>query len=488
MATEIELKLSLSATDARTISHHPLLAEVPPRSQRLVNTYYDTPGDELAAAGLAVRLRSKGRDWLCTIKAADPTGSGLTQRSEWEAPARPGVIDVRHVDDPDLRARLEAALPTLEPRFTTTFRRVTWQVIAGRSRVEVALDRGQILAGARRAPIREVELELLSGEVSDLFDLALALQDRHALRPAVQTKAERGHALARGLTPSPYKARPIGLDDAWSPVEAFRAVAGACLDQYQRNAPGLGGADVEFVHQARVALRRLRTALKLFAPALPAAWVAQASSDWRDLAGALGEARDWDVFLSQTLPDLAFRFPDDPGLRRLDREGRRRARRARRAIAATLANPATDRLLLGFTAAVHGLPDHGDTSLREFARDALQVRARRARKLAVRHETLSPEERHKLRIRFKDLRYALEFFAPLLPKGRVKAYHRDLVRLTELLGRINDHLTTERLTEEVLVGGRPGPSHGWVAGRHELLLEELPAAIEGFLAAEAPWS
>lgn len=89
-----------------------------------------------------------------------------------------------------------------------------------------------------------------------------------------------------------------------TPVEAFRTIALACLEHFQRNEAGLlAGGEAEFIHQARVALRRLRSALKLFAPVLPTDFIAAYGQSWRT-SPAPGEARDWDVFREETLPLL----------------------------------------------------------------------------------------------------------------------------------------------------------------------------------------
>ena len=89
------------------------------------------------------------------------------------------------------------------------------------------------------------------------------------------------------------------------PVEAFRRVALACLSQLQANEAGvLHSDDIEYLHQARVALRRLRAALRVFAPALPRKFVSRWGAAWKALALSLGDARDHDVFRTSLLPGL----------------------------------------------------------------------------------------------------------------------------------------------------------------------------------------
>jgi CRP-like cAMP-binding protein len=185
MALETEIKLSLPANAARRVPAHRLLADSKPIRQKLINTYYDTPDQALQRKRLAVRYRQKGDVWLLTVKSDAPSPGGLAQRSEWEAPGQPGEFDFSHVDNPKLRRFLEAATPDLVPVFTTDFTRSFWLLTPQEgTRIELALDRGKIVAGERQETICEVELELLEGEVADLFSCG----NRPAGRSAVASR------------------------------------------------------------------------------------------------------------------------------------------------------------------------------------------------------------------------------------------------------------------------------------------------------------
>jgi len=489
MATEIELKLQLTPQVARQLPAHPLLAGIKTQRQHLLNTYYDTPGLELHARRLAVRFRKKGWQWLLTVKSAEPASGGLAMRSEWETAAHPGEFDFSHVDNPELKIFLDNAAPQLQPIFTTDFRRTVWHVPFGESVIEMGVDRGSVQSEGRRLPICEVELELISGNMADIFALTRELQNTLDLLPAVASKAERGYALFAGLPETPYKARTATLDPEMTPVAAFRAIALGCLEHFQRNERGLiASKDPEYVHQARVALRRLRSAIKLFAPVLPVDFVAAYGQTWQTLAGALGDTRNWDVFVAETLPPILAAFPGHRDARRLLREGTRRARQARKAVTHMVALPDYSRLIVEFTAAVYALSDLLPQNLEDFAIRQIKARVRQARRLAERHGELEPAERHRMRICFKKLRYAIEFFTPLLPAKRLKPYLQTLSRLQDELGLINDHVTAQALLDEALKNRPPGAIHGWMYGRHELLVSELPEALDTWLAQKAPWN
>ncbi|MBS1197316.1 MAG: hypothetical protein H6R18_1101 [Proteobacteria bacterium] len=488
MATEIELKLSLKPKAIKRLVAHPLLKGLAPQKQRLLNTYYDTPELELHARHIGVRFRQKGEQWLLTVKSAEPASGGLAVRSEWEAAAKPGHFDFSHVTDPNLRHLLDQARERLQAVFTTDFRRQIWHVPFGESLIELAVDRGSIDSKGKSTAICEIELELLSGRIADIFGLTRALQEDIDLRPAIASKAERGYTLFNGETLRPFRAKPPALTPEMTPVEAFRSIALACLEHFQRNEPGLHAkGHPEFIHQARVALRRLRSAIKLFAPALPPDFVAAYGQTWRTLASALGDARNWDVFLDETLPPIRSAFPNDRDVGRLSMEGQRLAKRARRSVVSLLVMAEYPRLITEFTAAIYALNDVLPRSLRDFANKRLAVHARQARQLAKRHATLQPAERHQMRIRFKKLRYALEFLGGLLPQKKLLPYLAALSQLQDELGLINDQVTAENLLKEVLKSQPPGPVHGWISGRHALIIQRLPETLETWLPQRLPY-
>jgi len=488
MSIEIELKLQLTPKTAKKLASHPLLAELQPQKQHLLNTYFDTPKLDLHTRRIAVRFRKKGWQWLLTVKSAEPASGGLAMRSEWETPATPGHFDFSHVNDDKLREFLEGSSEKLEPIFTTDFRRQVWHVPYGESMVELAIDRGSIESRGKTTPICEIELELLSGKIEDIFGLTRKLQQTLDLRPAIASKAERGYNLYLDEPLVPFKAKLAPINEQMTPVEAFRSIALGCLEHFQRNERGLlAGSDPEFVHQARVALRRLRSAIKLFAPVLPPEFVNAYGQTWKTLASALGDARNWDVFLEETLPPIQAAFPDNRDIKRLRNEARQRAKSARRSVNRLLAMSEYPRLLVEFTSAIYALNDTLAIPLKEFARERISSHARKARKLAKQHATLSPEDRHRMRICFKKLRYTLEFFATLLPIKRLSAYLATLSQLQEELGFINDHVTAEFLIKETLKDRPTGAIHGWVAGRHALLISSLPGALDTWLALRQRW-
>lgn len=509
MSTEIELKLRLSAQQARRLPQHPLLAGQQAQKYKLLNTYYDTPDFDLLRRGVALRLRRKGWTlWLMTVKAGAAGVGGLAQRSEWEAATQPGVFDFSIVSDESLRDFLLAHQQRLQAVFTTDFTRTAWRLEQDGAVIELALDRGKISAPqldaapadapARSEALCEVELELIEGDSPDpLFALAIELAGELQLHPEIASKAERGYALAGAATRRPVKAAASPLALEMSPVAAFRAIALSCLAQLQANEAGaVAGDHPEYVHQARVAIRRLRSAFNLFAPVLNPDFVAIYSPRWRELASGLGSARDWDVFLNETLVPLEEAFPGDPDLAVLRARGEATKAKAQATAAVALRQHDYSQLLLAFSAALFRsepptIAKPAATSaltLRRFARRRLHKRAQMIEVLVGEHAKMNAERRHELRIAFKKLRYALEFFAPILPRRRLVAYQASLETIQDLLGTLNDQVTASRLIKQMHPKGEPNPlTRGWIAGRTQLLVKALGDELRGFTQSRKPW-
>jgi inorganic triphosphatase YgiF len=483
MAEEVELKLALAEEHQQRFLRHPLLKQALERHvATLDNIYYDTTDLSLRRRGIALRLRRKGRDWLQTVKLAGASAAGLSSRPEWEVPYT-GHFDFSAVDQSAVREWLQRPklLARIVPICETRFRRITWKIAAAPGVVLLTLDRGWIIANGRREAISEVELELDGAPVHAIFAVATQLGQRLALTPSVLSKAERGYRLHLGTVPAPVKAESVALSATLSPFEAFRRIALSSLEHQQQNHHGaLTGDDPEYIHQMRVATRRLRAALRLFAPVLPDRLAESLRLPLSPLMTQLGRARDLDVLLTEIADPVLSALPDEPRLPALAGDITNRRYAARAEALALLAAPAYGRSLLTALESLHPMPaaDAVAIPLQSFAAERLRSLRRKLRRLAVAADLEDPGSLHALRIGVKRLRYALEFFAPLAPRH---AFDRKLQRLSAIqdtLGQLND-LTNAgallmecagddpRLREAVtLIGGWHGP-------RYAALLAEI---------------
>ena len=495
MALETELKLALSPGDVPLLLAHPLLAAVPPQRQKLFNTYFDTPELALLARRMAVRERRIARQTLLTVKTSGTVIGGVARRGEWEAPTAPGRFDFSAlVDDAVLAGELVALTGALVPVFTTDFTRRSWLITHRKAQIEVALDRGRITStptnSPRSQPLLELELELKDGPADALFSLARKLGQTARLHPVTASKAERGYALFQGRRTKPVKAAPVVLQPQQHPVDAFRTVALACLAHLQANEAGvLGSDDIEYLHQARVAIRRLRAALRVFAPVLPVKFVARWSLAWKALAQSLGAARDHDVFRTTLLPGLAALLgPRDAA--RLQAWARREGAAATAAARGSLSSRDYSEHLLAFTRAVLRLKVNASAPpgqpLPRWARQRLRQRHRRVLQQIRKADLFDPVERHQVRIEAKKLRYALDFLAGLWPPEQLTACAGALAQAQDLLGAMNDLITAQ---SQLATAPRGGADRLQAAlGEHVAeSAAHLPAVLKALKQAPVPW-
>jgi len=198
---ETELKLSLSEPELPRLLTHPLLTKTG-GTQRLLNTYFDTPDLALQQRRMAVRERLAGEQWLLTVKTAGQSQNGLSRRQEWEGPTTPGALQFDTlVNDAALAEDLMRLRPYLRALFCTDFERQRWVIAHAGAQIEVALDQGHIhVPGTDLSePLLELELELLSGPEEALVALAEVLrqtpQGPVMLVPSDASKAQRGMSL-----------------------------------------------------------------------------------------------------------------------------------------------------------------------------------------------------------------------------------------------------------------------------------------------------
>lgn len=500
MANEIELKLGLPQKALGALRCHPLIAacELQGKVITLDNVYFDTPELHLKRNRVALRTRKAGRTWLQTVKAAATSTGGLSSRPEWEQPYH-GAFDFSAIDHATIRKLLERHANDIAPVFNTRFRRETrlWAP-DDHTRVLIMIDSGKVIAGEQATPICELELELVKGTPQDLLKLARQLATDLPLLPDDVSKAERGFRLHLGTPAQPARAEPSDITPDMTPLEAFRALAFACIRQWQSNAAGASAHHApEFIHQLRVSQRRLRSLIRLFEPALPAQFVATWSDALKHNASRFGAARDLDVLATELLPAVQTTTLGEASRlaqlrQRVDAERAKARQQALKAL-----DPAEQgRLLIELMNDLLALPSNdliGSVDLRTFAALQLEhLRKRAARRLADAVD-LMPEHLHALRIAFKQLRYGLEFFLPLLPR-KAAAYLTELTRVQNALGFINDvdvarHRLGQWGAKEPALREAAGFFCGWHGPRHARKSRSSVKAAKGLLrATQTPWA
>ncbi len=504
---EIELRFQIPAALGDAVEA--AVATASAKRTRLRATYFDTPQRRLAGAGLALRVRKEGRRWVQTLKSGGPHAFARFEHNVALAHGVASGPSTAPLPDPALHAGTEGGRAlaralavrkgeqpeALEALFRTDIRRCHRVLrIAGGS-VELACDRGFINSGERAAPICELEIELLRGSSLAVIEAARRWVSRFALWLEVRSKAERGARLAMwnaapsGAEPAvpAQRAAALRFERGIGVDAAFRAVVGNCLEQILPNASELASSThaQEHVHQLRVGLRRLRTALRLFD-----GWATQINPVWTttlaEIFTLLGGTRDRDALGAEVIPALRsagapwVELPApvdaaDPVL--VARSGR---------FTQTMLD------LLDLSALADRADEQEPTAdAKDFAtlaRERLALWHREVRRDAKRFDTLDDAARHRLRRRVKRLRYAAEFAAPLFDTKAVARFLKQLEPVQECLGRGNDvnvALALFRSQVETV------PAAWFAVGRltawREDLLEESAAVLKEFRHAGPFW-
>ena len=506
---EIELKLQMDSASMAQLKRLPLLAanrQTKPRSVNLMSIYWDTPQLELATQGITLRIRAEGRKRIQTVKTAGIRGAALQDRQEWEWPILSDHPNMHLLETTGLAPLGDATvLGRLVPVYTTEFRRTLHRLATDEWAIEVAMDEGKVATRDAEDPICEVELELYGGSAAVLVDLAKDIASAVPARLLNVTKSERGQRLLTGWKPVPTKSSPAELTTVMNVGQAFQAIGRNCINQMLANEHCLMlNGSPEAIHQMRVALRRLRSAIKLFRPLLTGPQTESVRTELRWLQASLGPARDTHVFLQEIIAPVQAQYPQMAPMQALrDHWAQENAVHVKAAMATVAQTRFTLMMLLlvgwieaGEWQTEDACQEQINRPITDFARQTLAKQDRRLRRAATDDPTQLPmEELHNLRILGKQVRYTEEFFAGLFAKKIVRPHLLALADLQEVLGQVHDiAIAAERL--EQTSDTHPGDSSrawaaglvaGWHAGRLPMLLSQVDNVWENYCAAPRYW-
>ncbi len=492
MALETELKLRITPQHLARLRRHVLLKShqlARPVARRLYNVYFDTPELDLHRSAMALRLRRSGAQWLQTLKGGGEIRAGLHQRNEWEVPVKGETLDFSRTKSAVWDALLPVTLrEKLRPVFVTDFSRSSRIVSWKGAHIEVCMDQGEIKTERHSQPICELELELKSGSPRHLFELALAILDVVPFEVEMVNKAEYGFRLLGGFVEQPHKFELPVLSRQDDLTHGMQILIWSCLLHFQSNWRGaISGDDADFLHQVRVALRRLRVLLHLMLMLRPDDTLECLSAEIADWSVMLGRIRDRDVFIAQTLQPLCASLTGQDGLPDL-----LCASQVLRADCyAALNGQAREMQSLMLRFAIWMNDDYW-TRLAEYAPHAREFSANRLNKLAHRLalsagrlDENDAEELHELRILAKKLRYSAEAFSGWFDDQHPAEFLSALAVVQQVLGGINDAAVAHRLLDELAQNDarhRPATDrvHDLVAREKSHRLDALRRALKHF--------
>jgi triphosphatase len=502
MAVETELKLRIAPEQLAKLKRHALLKTYSitrPTTRRLQNIYYDTPKLDLHKSEMALRLRHTGRQWLQTLKGGGSVQAGLHQRNEWEVPVKRAVLDFSATQEVEWDEHLRPSLrKKLHPIFVTDFTRNSRMLDFQGAQIELCMDQGEVRTEQHSVPICELELELKSGEPRLLFELALEILEVVPFELETVSKAEQGYRLLSGYAVQPVKGVAPVFARTDTLTDVLKTLIWSCLQYFQGNLSGaMGSDDDEYLHQMRVALRRLRVVLRMAEKVRADEQLAGLYKDVSDLCVALGRIREWDVFIAGTLQPMRARMAGHAGLQALLAASERQRAACYAELRGAAQAREMQRLLLRFSIWMNGdyWKQQSETVLlaQDFATRRLRKLAKRFAHSGQQLDTADAAQLHALRILAKKLRYSAEFFASFYGKQKAESFLAALSEVQDVLGLINDIAMAHRLLDELaehqeaVVLEAVTLSRGWIAHDLSRQLDVLRKTIQRFNKQDAFW-
>lgn len=499
------VRFELGADEAARLAESPYLAAHAagePSSREVVSLWFDTPERDLLAEGVAVRIDRERERRVQSVTLGGDNGQGEAApspaaASEWrtdlvgDGPA-PGVLPEGRARELLLRPEIEARLA---PVFSAVHARAERRIRLPRGgEARLVLETGELAAGERTVPFRVGTLELLAGREAQLYQLAGRLHRECPFRLSDADLAGRGYALLAPRTPTARKAPRVALEATLTAGEAFRRIARSCISHLRANeACAMLGEDPEGVHQMRVATRRLRSAISVFRDSLPGVWSGRLAREVRWLTGEMAEAREWDVFLAETLAPLRASLPGDASLALLADRGAEARGKAYERVRSAVEEARYTRLLLDLSRALaEGW--EATAPVVDAARAVLAGRHEKAMRAGTNLAHLDAEGLHRLRIRLKQLRYAVEFFLGIFPGKAPGRYAAALSDIQDCLGLLQDVAMTEPLLDPLAKGDdretllhATGLVYGWQAAASSRARARLERRFKRFATRHGFW-
>lgn len=515
---ELELKFFVPPTNQSNLKTQMTVKDS--QLHNLAAYYFDTADKALTKAGIALRVRYEDGKWLQTLKTR---GDGVAKRVELNYVlsliGTPTSVDLATVqpdltviDEPKVNKQLEAIAPiaelqkNLHIQYFTDVKRQTRPIKKNISQIEVAYDTGKVQAQpstdaktnqstkhAKTSPIHEIEFELVSGDAQDLLETAKQWCKRHKLILSTITKAERGNLLLNNQlfaepTKSDLELLAKSLDKGMSQHAFLQAVINNCLIQILPNASAIaeGSPDGNYVHQIRVGIRRLRTALKMFknfSSAIDPATV----QEWRNVLahtfGLLGDYRDKEILKIKTQPMLeSFGAPHVEWSTNVKVMP----------IDAVSAND-FQLVLLELIAFTH-LPDEKKSAkAKPNLAKILEKLFAKIVKASDHFADLDTDSQHQVRKDLKTLRYVSEFTAPLFSDKKTgdkksKAFIKYLEPAQDVLGEYNDNVVGHaNYVEKAKTDSKALFAVGWFGGQEKGSSEKCAECLKTVKNAPTFW-
>jgi len=467
---EVELKLILPGNQVEELivdylcKNNYTVEKISP----LTNTdiYMDTSDWMLLKNSLSLRYRLSNNEAMYTVKSIGTIEDGIAKRTETEIKLEKPVQDPTEISIKQIKQQIDAIIyprKLLEQILIRTNRRRYLASSPAGAKFELSFDTSSFSSDALFKPqpaahLHEFEAELVEGPVTAVKTLASILSKAFGYVPSTTSKLQ--YAITRLRLEPIVKQVPenlrVHLDDRLD--VALKKILAVEFTWLRQQFPGVAAdRDPEFVHQARVAARRMRSALMLFPGALPEQTVAYIDAHLKWLGGLFGDVRDLDVFMinlsaysdkiesfleakRKALETLVAKQRRDPLKAINDALISTRYKNFERSMTEFLETPAMD----------YPESPTGQKLIREVAplavTDKFENVIEQGKKMLADPQLT---EFHCLRIQMKRLRYTLEFLAPPYGGAFDDIIHRT-VGIQDCLGQLQDTVFNQKLIKKII--------------------------------------
>ena len=541
---EFELKFKIPAQSLPKIvaAVHAKKAQL----QLLQACYFDTEDGALAKNGLTLRMRKEGNVWVQTAKQLTNNALerlehnveiGRIQTNAVKTNAvkinavnikvldyktankltnlMPSIDLYRHADEKigklimcALKVKLNRAIPTLVLLYKTDVQRLKFNVKHAGSLIEIALDQGMVISGGRSAALCELEIELKQGAPEHAVALARTWCAKYGLWLSIINKSMEGQRLHDGLSSSQKKQKSVaGKPDLKSDANSqqmVKAVFQSCLNEILANASEIGAGKpfngdnhnqyAEHIHQMRVGIRRLRTAMRelnILVDGIDPAWEKPLIDTFR----ALGEHRDNDYLNLILQPQIV--AAGGPAIsthvdvaKRLDASAVVRSKAFQDTLLCLIAY-VNSRYLDGLSptdaenVAENATENYSHKKVRNLLANRLNKLHEKIVKEGKKFLSLTGTQQHSVRKHFKRLRYLAEFSAPhfsMLEKKRTLVFITALKPVQDALGFYNDELVgLQTYRKLVATDKRAWFGAGWLSARRKSNAKKCQQQIDIFI-------
>ena len=356
--------------------------------------------------------------------------------------------------------------------------------------LKITIDLGRIFVAAGKAapivePLGAARLGLVTGDPADLFLAARQLLENTPLRLSAlsERKASALIASRRQLEVPEFSALSATAEDAASDV-LVRALVTTAERIIQLQASILDARAPEGIHRMRVELRRFRAVERVFRCAAHCTQLRRLAQRAGVFARALAPARDWDVFLDQTIVVIAEDKYAIAGFERLKATAYAHRANAWAAASALIDDPDFSNFALDLLAMAHSRPWRSKplkVSADIFAVQVLDRSLHRTSEVARGIDRAAPRSFHQLRIALKKLRYGVQLFRGLYPKKSRKPYMKAMAAMQDALGVLNDAVVAQKLANRAADGEGPKAMRaaGFICGYYSARAEAAAKEIDG---------